>query len=149
MPNFGCMGRLCAVALLFGTGLAACARAPPEQALRERIDLLQRGIDRRDAGAIEVLLAPDFVGNGGLDRKGARRLAAAMFLRYRDVGSRLGPLQVELRGDGRATVRFTAVVTGGGGGMLPEDGRVYEVTSGWRLDDGDWRMISAEWAARL
>lgn len=148
MPNCGWMARLCMVVLLFGTGLAACGRAPPEQALRERIDLLQRGIDRRDAGAIEALLAPDFVGNGGLDRKGARRLAAATFLRYRDVGTRFGPLRVEMRGDGRATVRFTAVVTGGRG-ILPEDGQVYEVTSGWRLDEGDWRMISAEWAARL
>lgn len=148
MPNLGCMGRLCAVSLLFWVGLAGCGRPPPEQALRERIDLLQRDINARRADAIADVLAEDFVGNDGMDRRQARRTAAALFLRYRKVGARFGPLRVEMRGDGRATVRFTAVLTGGEG-ILPDEGQLYEVTSGWRLDDGDWRLVSAEWAGRL
>jgi len=33
--------------------------------------------------------------------------------------------------------------------VLPANGQVYEVTTGWRLEDGDWRMLSAEWKSKL
>ena len=111
--------------------------------------MLQRDIDARKADAVASALAEDFVGNDGLDRREARRMAAALFVRYRDVGVRFGPLQVEMRGERHATVRFTAIASGGRGGLLPEDGQVYEVASGWRMDDGDWSMTSAEWSPRL
>jgi hypothetical protein len=97
-----------AAALLFG-----CARMPPEQALRERIGLLQRNIEARDAAAIADVLADDFIGNEGLDRREARRMAAGVFLRYRSVGATFGPLQVRMHGDTRATVAFTVAATGG------------------------------------
>ena len=147
MRMFDLSGWFCA--LVLAIGLSSCTPALPEQAVRERVDLLQRGIDARDAGAIEALLADDFVGNGGMDRDEARRMATALFLRYRDVGARFGPLQIEMRGERHATVHFTAVATGGRGGLLPEDGQIYEVTMGWRMDDGDWRISSAEWTPKL
>lgn len=127
---------------------SGCARPSPEQALRERMDQLQSAIDARDAGAVEDVLAEDFVGNAGLDRRGARRLAAATFLRYREVGVRFGPVEVELHGE-RATARFTAVATGGSGGLLPERGQLYDVTTGWRREGDDWRITSADWKPKL
>lgn len=136
-------------AMLLAIGPVACTRTPPEQALRERLDLLQRGIDARDADAVEALLAPDFIGNDGMDRRAARRMVAMLFLRYRDVGAQFGPLQIEIYGERRATVRFTAAATGGRGGLLPEDGQLYEVTTSWRMEDGDWLMASAEWTPKL
>jgi hypothetical protein len=136
-------------AMLLAVGLAACARTPPEQALRERLDLLQRGIDARDVEAVETVLAPRFIGNDGMDRHAARRMAAMLFLRYRDVGAEFGPLQIEMYGERRATVRFTAAAAGGRGGLLPEDGQLYEVTTSWRIEDGDWLMASAEWTPKL
>jgi ketosteroid isomerase-like protein len=126
----------------------ACARPPPEQALRETIAQLQRDIGARDADAVTSVLADDFVGNEGMDRRGARRLAAGTFLRYREVGAKLGPLQVEMRGDRHATVRFTAAISGGAG-LMPQDAQVYQVTTGWRLTDGDWMLTSAEWTPAL
>jgi len=126
----------------------ACTRTPPEQALRETIAQLQRDIGARDADAVTSVLADDFVGNEGMDRRAARQLAAGTFLRYREVGAKLGPLQVEMRGDRHATVRFTAAISGGAG-LMPQDAQVYQVTTGWRLVDGDWRLTSAEWTSAL
>jgi len=126
----------------------ACARTPPEQALRDTIAQLQRDIGARDADAVTSVLADDFVGNEGMDRRGARRLAAGTFLRYREVGAKLGPLQVEMRGDRHATVRFTAAISGGAG-LMPQDAQMYQVTTGWRLVDGDWMVTSAEWTPAL
>jgi hypothetical protein len=126
----------------------ACARTPPEQALRDTIAQLQRDIRTRDADAVTSVLADDFVGNEGMDRRGARQLAAGTFLRYREVGAKLGPLQVEMRGERHATVRFTAAISGGAG-LMPQDAQVYQITTGWRLVDGDWMLTSAEWTPAL
>lgn len=136
----------CGLALLVTVAmLACCARTAPEEALRARVAALEAAVDARDAGALGDFLADDFIGPGGMDDTGARRLAQGMFLRYRDVGTRLGPLAVELQ-DRHATVRFDAVVTGGAGALLPQSGQVYDVTTAWRLEGGEWRLVSAEWS---
>lgn len=124
--------------------LAGCARTPPEEALRARVAALEAAVDERDAGALRDFLADDFIGPGGMDGTGARRLAQGMFLRYRDIGTRLGPLEVELQ-ERHATVRFDAVVTGGAGTLLPQSGQVYDVETAWRLEGGEWRLVSAAW----
>ena len=131
----------CAIALL---GLAAgCRREPPEEALRAQIAGLEAAIEARDADALAEGLADDFAGPDGMDRDRLRRTAALAWLRNRDVGVALGPVEVELIGD-RATARFTAA-TRGGEGLLPDSAQVYRVETGWRLDDGEWRLISARW----
>ena len=133
-----------AVALLMVA--AACTRATPEQRLRASVASLQEAIETRKPAGVEDALADDFIGPDGLDREGARRLAQMVSLRYRDVGIHQGPLDVRIEGE-YATVKFTAVVTGGSGGLLPEQGRVHAVETGWRLVDGQWLMASARWDA--
>ena len=129
--------------------LGGCARPPPEQALREAIAELQAAVEARESAIFEERLAEDFIGPHGLDREGARRTAQALYLRHREVGITLGPIDVVLQ-EGHATVRFDAVLTGSSGaGLLPDSGQVYEVTTGWRLEDGEWRMTSAQWEPRL
>lgn len=127
--------------------LAGCSHEAPEAHVRGRVEALQSAIDARDVGAVHALLADDFIGNDGLDKQGARRLATGLFLRYRNVGLRLGPVDVRLRGDADATVRFTVLATGGSGGLLPDSGQVYAVETGWRWIDGAWRLRSAQWRA--
>ena len=128
---------------------ASCSTPSPEQAVREQLAALQTALDARDAGAVNDLLADDFVGNGGIDRRGARQLAVAVFLQHRDVGAHLGPVSVELRGDQEAIATFSVLATGGNGGLLPESGQVFEVETGWRLVDGDWRLLNAHWSPAL
>lgn len=127
--------------------LGACARSTPEERLRGAIAGMQDAIEQRDASAIGEVIADDFIGPEGMDRDGARRMAQVMFLRFRDVGVTLGPLDVELRGEG-ATVRCTAALTGGAG-VLPESGQVYDLETGWRLEEGEWRLVNASWNPRL
>src|SRR3546814_7757749 len=107
----------------------------------------QAAIESRDAGEMVRFPAEEFVGNDGLDRDGARRLAAVYFMRNASIGVTPGPLEVELQGD-HATVRTTVVLTGGSGGILPDTGRIRDVTTGWRREDGDWLMSSLRWEGR-
>ena len=141
--------RLAAPALLVALLMAACSASPPEQAIRKQVQAMQSAIDARDAGAVDDLLADDFVGNEGLDKRGARQLAAGMFLRYRDVSAKIGPATVELRGERDAVARFSVLATGGSGGLLPDSGQVYEVETGWRLVDGEWKLLNASWKEKL
>ncbi|HWU30904.1 MAG TPA: hypothetical protein VN041_17630, partial [Microbacterium sp.] len=105
-------------------------------------------IGQRDSAAVEEMLAEDFVGPDGLDRKGARRLAVASFMRYSDLSVTLGPLDLQTSA-GHATVNFSAVLTGGSGQVLPDAARMYQVSTGWREEDGEWRMTSAKWTPGL
>lgn len=139
---------------MFACGLIAawlvvgCAKTPPEQALRQTLAQLQQGLEARDADALEAHLAADFVGPDGLDKTGARRMAALMLMRHDAVGLVIGPLDLQIR-DRHATVRFTAAATGGSGRMLPDSAQVYEVETGWRLEGEEWRMTSATWKPEL
>lgn len=125
--------------------LGGCGNDDAEAQVRAAVAQLEQAIDARDAAAVHALLAEDFIGNDGLDRRGARRLAAGVFLRHRDVFARPGPVEVELRGDRDAIARFGILATGGSGGLLPEQGQVYRVETGWRRIDGDWKLLNARW----
>lgn len=138
-----------ALAALLACALAGCAGDTPEQRLRATMSELQQAVEARDAGGIRALLADDFVGSRGLDRDGAVGMARVAFLRHRQVGvAVVGPLDVRMQ-PGHASVRFDAALTGGSGRLLPDAARLYEVETGWRLEDGEWRLTSATWEPRL
>lgn len=134
--------------LMLAAALASCQRSPPEQHLREAVQSLQEILQRGDAASMDDWLAEDFIGSGGLDRDSARRLAQVIHLRHRNIGVALGPMQVQ-RQPGHATVEFTAVLTGGSGGLLPDSGRLFNVTTGWRMDANQWQLTSAQWVAAI
>ena len=126
---------------------AGCARDPPEAALRATIAAMQQAAESRDAAALLESVSEEFAGPEGMDRDQFRRYLAVAWLRDREVGVRLGPLGVELIGD-RARVEFTAATTGGEGWM-PDRAQVHQVSTGWRLEGGEWKLISATWEAVL
>lgn len=140
-----------AIALMAITlfAFAACSRDTPEQAVRQQVVAMQAAIDARDAGAVDDLLATDFVGNEGMDRRGAKRLAAAVFLRHRAINAKVGPVSVELRGEADAIARFSVLASGGSGDLLPDSGQVYQVETGWRLVNGEWKLLNASWKPTL
>lgn len=138
-----------AVAWLLLGAAFGCSRVSPEQAVRQQLDALQSAIDARDARAVQGLLAEDFIGNDGIDRRGARQLAVAAFLQHGEIHVRLGPVKVTLRGKTEATAQFSVLATGGNGGLLPESGQVFDVETGWRLANGKWQLLNAHWSPEL
>lgn len=127
--------------------LAACSTEPPEAALRARIDGMQVAAEARDSAAVAEAMSEEFVGPEGMDRDAFRRYLAVIWMRNREVGVQLGPLDVTLLGEG-ARVEFTAAATGGEG-WLPDRAQVYRVKTGWRLEDGEWMLVSASWEPSL
>ncbi|WP_126942714.1 nuclear transport factor 2 family protein [Xanthomonas sp. BRIP62409] len=125
-------------------GLVGCTRAAPEQRLRATLETMHLAIEARDIGEAMAPVAEDFVGDQGLDAAGLRRLMQLQMLGNRRIGVTLGPVDVQLHDD-TARVRFTALLTGGSGRWLPEQAQTYQVTTGWRLQDGDWQLYHAQW----
>ena len=137
---FNCV--LCAAIMLL---LVACGREPPEQRLRDSFAAMQKSVEAGKPGKFMDAVAEDFVGNEGLDRAGMERLLRGQLLLNAKVGVQTGPLRVEMGEGGTATVRFTVLLTGGNQGLLPERGQMQEVVTGWREQDVQWQVYSADW----
>lgn len=127
--------------------LSACSREAPEQALRKTIADMQAAVEAHDADALFEPVAEDFAGSGDMDRQAFRRYVTLSGLSHRNIGVQLGPMDVKLF-DQRATVSFTAALSGGAG-WLPERAQIYQVETGWRLESGEWKLISAKWKPQL
>ena len=139
----GALMLLAAVMLL----AAGCSRSPPEQRLRTQLSTMQAALEERRAGDFMDGVAADFAGNDGMDRAALQQVVRAQVLANARIGLTLGPAEVALVDD-RATVRFSAVASGGGGRIVPERAQAWDVTSGWRDEGGDWRLYNAEWKPR-
>ena len=124
-----------------------CSRSPPEQRLREQLGRMQAALEQRQPRDFMEGVAADFAGNGGMDRAALQQAVRAQVLVNADIGLTLGPAQVELQGD-RATVRFSAVASGGSGRWVPDRVQAWEIVSGWREEDGQWRLYYAEWTPK-
>lgn len=129
--------------------VASCHRTPDEQRIRDTVVAMQAALEARDPRSFIGHVSADFTGNDGqVDRDGLHNLLRAQVLRNESIGVTLGPVDVDLQGD-RATVRVTATFTGGSGGLLPERGSIYSITSGWKREGSNWKCYNASWQQKL
>ena len=129
--------------------LAACARTPDEQRIRNAITAMQQAAEAHQPRNFMAYVSADFTGEDGtVDRAGLGNILRFQVLRNEKVGVTLGPIDIELQDD-RATAHVTATLTGGSGGLLPERGAIYSITSGWKRDGKDWLCYNASWAQKL
>lgn len=111
--------------------------------MRDSIQQMEAAAVKKDASEFFEHFAEDFSGSDGLDRDNFRRYVQLIWLQHKDIGVQMGPLDVKLMED-RATVDFTVALSGGQG-FIPDQGRIYQVQTGWRLEGNDWLLISANW----
>lgn len=135
----------CWLALLL---LAACSRPDAEERLRTQLQEMQQAASEGRVSDFMDGVSEDFTGNRGGSRTDLHNLLRLQVLGRQSIGVATGPVQVELR-DSSATVRFSAVVSGGSGRLLPDSAQAYTITSGWRDQGGTWRVYYAEWKPQL
>lgn len=128
---------------------AACSRTSDEQRIRATMAAMQQAMESRDPRAFMAHITDDFVGNDAeFDRNALANLLRIEVLRNDSIGATLGPIDIEMQGD-RAKARLVATFTGGSGGVLPERGSIYAITSSWKRQGGEWRCYSATWKQEL
>lgn len=147
-PLSGIGRRILGLALLLLV-LAACHRSSDEERLHQAMDAMERAMESGEAGEFMDFLAEDFTANGGdMDRSAMQRMLAAQALTNAHIRILRTATDIQVNGS-RATIQTTVVLEGGSGRWLPERGSSYEITSGWRVDDGEWKCVNAFWERKL
>jgi hypothetical protein len=125
--------------------LGACSRTPDEQRIRESIEAMQKAAEERNPRAFLTFVSEDFIGNDAeFDKAALANLLRVEVFHGDKVGVTLGPIDIDVQDD-RATAHVTATLTGGSGGLLPERGAIYDITSGWKRRGRDWVCYSGRW----
>lgn len=128
--------------------MLACHRGSPETALRTQLQEMQSAASEGRMGDFMEGVTDDFAGNEGIDHAAPHNLLRMQALAKSSLSVTTGPLRIQLQGD-RATVRFDALLAGGSGRFLPDSARSYSITSGWRIERGEWRVYYAQWEPML
>lgn len=124
--------------------LAACARDAPEARIEAAIAAMEAAVEAREPRGFLEHVADDFSGQrGAFDRSALRGYLASLLVGNESISVTLAPAKVTVHGDARATVEVSALVVGGR--RLPERGEHLEIRSGWRVEDGEWKVYAAEW----
>lgn len=130
--------------------LTACGAPPPaEQQIEATIAAMEQALEAGEVGEFMDPIADDFIAeNGGLDRRALGFLIRRERLARERIAVTRFDTEVELVSETRATAVFRALATGGSG-LLPDEGQLWRIETAWRLDGGEWRMISAGWSRSL
>ncbi|RPH96979.1 MAG: nuclear transport factor 2 family protein [Lysobacterales bacterium] len=132
---------ICALALAAGCG----AEPTVEQQVIATIREMEARIEAGERRPFMAYVSEDFRGQGGgLNHDQLRALLIMQLNRYQRLQGQLLPIHVEETGEGTATARFRALVTGGPD-WIPESGQVFEFRTGWRRADGEWQVVTADW----
>lgn len=139
------MTRFLVVLALLLCSVSCAPELDDEAALRDTIDAMQQLVEARESSELLSYFAEDFIGNPGrYDKDRFSQLVRGAIMLNQRITVTITSVEVELIED-RATVHCNVLLTGSGGRMLPERGRLYAVKSGWRLGDDGWQLIQANW----
>ena len=125
---------------------AGCGEPPPadEVLINRHLNSLLRAAQNKDLDTFLSYLDEGFVGNGHLRKANIKGI---LFLHFRQnthlhVLMRVAEVTVE----GSTANVITQVITAGREeNLIPERGRVLEITSRWVKRGGDWLVTGASW----
>ncbi len=126
--------------------LAGCgSEASLEQQIIATLGNMEAHIEAGERRDFMAYVAADFHGQGGeFNHDQLNGLLLYQLRRHKRVHAQLLPIQVQPAGVDEAEARFQILLTGGEG-FLPDSGQLYEVVSLWQMQEGDWRLRSAQW----
>lgn len=143
-------GRALAGCMALALMLAGCGPGPSDaERIAARLEKMSAAAQGGDIDDFMDAVADDFIGaDGRLDKRALGLLVRRERLARSRISIQRFDTRIELTGQGRARATFRALATGGSG-WLPDDGRLWQFETGWRLDGGEWMLISADWEATI
>ncbi len=116
-----------------------------DQIIIARIRTLESQIEEGERRRFMNNIAEDFRAQGGqMNREQLRAFIVFQLTRYENLDARLLPISVQQLNETEARAGFNALLTGGPG-WFPEDGQLYHFETFWRMDEGEWLLVSADW----
>lgn len=137
-------GLVCCILMV----ISACHGDTPEAALRMQLQEMQSAAGEGRVGDFMEGVSDDFAGNQGMNRAALHNLLRMQVLAKSNRSVTTGPLRIQMQGE-QASVRFDTILAGGSGRFLPDSARTYSITSGWRIEQGEWRVYYAQWEPML
>ena len=140
------MTRICLGAVLAGLLFTACSESlTVEQQVIATLRSMETAAEAGEHLDFMTHVADGFQGqHGDMDRYAFHRFMIFQINQHRRLQGQFFPIHVKETGVDQATANFSLLVTGGGG-LLPESGRVFEVGTAWRKDGGNWLLTRADW----
>ncbi len=116
-----------------------------EQQIIATIRNMEAHIEAGERREFMDFVAKDFYGQGGeFKHDQLNAMLLYQLRRHKRVHAQILPITVQAAGVDEAEARFQILLTGGEGWM-PDTGQLYEVTSLWQMQEGEWRLRSAQW----
>lgn len=140
-------------ALLLCLGLAACGREPgPEDQVRAVVAEAAEAAEARDASALFELVAPDYRDGRGNGAEDIERYLRGYLVMHQSIHLLTRVDEIEMLAPDLVRLRATV-------GMLGRESRaaaswdlagdVYEFDVTLAREDGQWRVIRADWRSEL
>ena len=123
-------------------GLSACHTDKPEDQVRKAFEACRAAVEAGDAAAATAALDPAFRGPDGMDKPTARFFLMGTF-RQEKVGVTVVRNEVAVRGN-EALQEVDLILTGRGGGLLPQDASHRGFRLRWRKTGGAWRLMEIQ-----
>lgn len=132
--------------LAIGLSLTACDKPlTVEQKVIHTIREMEAKIEDGERRAFMKHIGEGFTAQDGrMNRDQVRALVVFQLNRYERLQGQLFPISVLETGPETAEANFRALVTGGPN-WIPDSGQVYDFETEWRLEDGDWLLVAANW----
>ncbi len=129
-----------------------CARPAPSEADRIRAAFEEAAVaaSEKRPGDVMKLVSERFSG-AGMEKREVHQLVVAETLRAAWAQASVAGLEVLVEGE-RARANVDVVLTGSTGkgkglpDLLPDEARAYRFRCTLAREDGDWRVVSAEWS---
>lgn len=136
----------CITLLLVALAGAGCGDPPPddEVLINRHLSSLLQAAQNKDLDTFLSYLDEAFVGNGQLRKVNIKGMLFLHFRQNTHLHVLMRVAEVKVEGD-TANVVTQVITAGREENLIPERGRVLEITSRWAKRDGDWRIMEASW----
>lgn len=122
--------------------LLACRSDKPEDQVRKAFEACRAAVEAGDAAAATASLDPAFRGPDDMDKATARLFLMGTF-RQEKIGVTVVRNEVAARGN-EALQEVDLLLTGRGGGLLPQDASRRSFRLRWRKGKRDWNLMELQ-----
>jgi hypothetical protein len=121
----------------------SCDKTSELSKLNQKINVLVDAVERHQIKNIDNVLARDFLTDKNLNKPQFLFFVDYQFKRNKNIS--ISVLDKEIRfNEKNADVIFKVLLLGSNN-WLPERGQIYNVTSRWKKEKGDWVMSRLRW----
>jgi hypothetical protein len=130
--------------------IGACTKETEADKVKKVVSSVQQAAEEKKIKTIQEHLSKSYRDPKGYDYDGIKGLLAFYFFRHKTVSVYLSGLETTVNGP-QATARFQAVLTAKGidgesaSIILPDALGAYNFDVSFRMEEGEWKIVSATW----